>query len=62
MTGNTIYHDWLIISLNQRTDIINKIFCYIGGIFIHPVTWNNFFFICYTVYIINTGLSHIRIV
>ena len=62
MTGNTIYHDRLIIALNQWFNIVDKIFGHIICILVHPASRNQLLFIGDSVYIVNSGSCHIWIV
>ena len=62
MTGNTIYHDWLIIALDQWFNIVDKVFGHIICILVHPASRNQLLFIGDSVYIVNSGSCHIWIV
>ena len=62
MLRQTIYHKGLIISLDQRLDVIQEICSHIISFLVHPVPGNQLFVVGNLMYIVDAGRTHLRII
>ena len=62
MLGQAVHHEGLVISLDQRLDIVDEFICHIVAFPVYPGAGNQLLIVSNAVYIIDAGSSHIRIV